>query len=175
MEFNYVVSAQQQAARICLAQSKLGLICENLCSCVQEHGSRDNELINKVHSDSFSHFVSKFPPCSASAGCPQSITQGVILEFIYCQRRRLNTEHSATPAGDMQSVTAVITYLGWFIAGFDLERPVHTSVRNFVDLFYKQTNWQIPLISQSKTINNYVYPKHSMQIRCYIKNSWSAH
>lgn len=31
----------------------------------------------------------------------------------------------------MQSVTAVITYLGWFIAGFDLERPVHTSVRNF--------------------------------------------
>lgn len=88
---------------------------------------------------------------------------------------RLNTEHSATPAGDMQSVTAVITHLGWFIAGFDLERPVHTSVRNFVDLFYKQTNWQIPLILQSKTINNYVYPKRSMQIRCYIKNSWSAH
>lgn len=91
---NYVLIPQQHSAQICLLQTKLGLICENLCSRVQEHSSRDNELIDKVHADSFSHFVWKISPSSASAGSPQSISQVGMLESIDCQCWRLNAEHS---------------------------------------------------------------------------------
>lgn len=163
--------------QICLLQSKLGLICENLCSYLQEHSSRDNELMAKVHSDSFSHFVWKISPFAPSAGSPQSISQVEMLEFVHTANAEdwtVNSQvvrsHSCSPHavchGSRNLSRVVYSRLWlrkanadqsenlWFEASLTVRPP---------EWFTLQANWQIPLILQSQTINNYVCLKHSFR------------